>query len=65
MNFEVRVVPENTFEQYLKSLQQIGPADPDRQAKALRSAGMAPYATTTYPLESDRNARHAAHRPEG
>jgi cytochrome c oxidase subunit 2 len=62
MNFEVRVVPENTFETYLNALKQIGPADPNRQAKALRAAGMAPYATTTYPLESDRTARHAAHR---
>jgi cytochrome c oxidase subunit II len=63
MNFEVRVVTEDTFENYVKVLQQIGPTDPNRQAKALRAAGMAPYATTTYPLESDRNARHAAHRP--
>jgi heme/copper-type cytochrome/quinol oxidase subunit 2 len=62
MNFEVRVVPEDTFEKYLTALKQIGPTDPERQAKALRAAGMAPYATTTYPLESDRTARHAAHR---
>jgi cytochrome c oxidase subunit 2 len=65
MNFEVRVVPEKTFENYLTALKQIGPADPSRQAKALRAAGMQPYATTTYPLESDRTARHAAHRPPG
>jgi hypothetical protein len=46
-------------------LKQIGPADPSRQAKALRVAmpGTSPYAVTTYPLESDRTARHAAHRP--
>lgn len=62
MNFEVRVVPEATFQNYLDALQRIGPADPNRQAKALRAAGMAPYATTTYPLESDRTARHATHR---
>jgi cytochrome c oxidase subunit 2 len=62
MNFEVRVVPEDTFEKYLAALKQIGPTDPERQAKALRAAGMTPYATTTYPLESDRTARHAAHR---
>ncbi|HEY4572104.1 MAG TPA: cytochrome c oxidase subunit II [Kribbella sp.] len=63
MNFEVRVVAQNTFEKYLAALKQIGPTDPFRQAKALRAAGMAPYAVTTYPLESDRTARHAAHRP--
>jgi cytochrome c oxidase subunit 2 len=63
MNFEVRVVTETTFEKYMTALTQIGPADPNRQAKALAQAGMEhPYATTTYPLESDRNARHEAHR---
>jgi cytochrome c oxidase subunit 2 len=65
MNFEVRVVPETTFEKYVNALTQIGPADPNRQAKALRAAGMEPYATTTYPLDSNRTARHASHRPEG
>jgi heme/copper-type cytochrome/quinol oxidase subunit 2 len=65
MNFEVRVVTEQTFETYVNALKQIGPADPNRQAKALRAAGMEPYATTTYPLESDRTARHAAHKPAG
>ena len=67
MNFEVRVVPLTTFTKYLSVLQQIGPADPNRQAKALRAAmpNMSPYATTTYPLESDRTARHAAHKPAG
>jgi cytochrome c oxidase subunit II len=63
MNFEVRVVSEDTFEKYLNALQQIGSTDANRQAKALRAAGMDPYATTTYPLESDRNARHEAHQP--
>jgi cytochrome c oxidase subunit 2 len=63
MNFEVRVVTEETFEKYLTALKQIGATDPNRQAKALRAAGMEPYATETYPLESDRNARHEAHRP--
>jgi cytochrome c oxidase subunit 2 len=63
MNFEVRVVPEQTFENYLAALKRIGPDDPLRQAKALRAAGMPAYATTTYPLESSRTARHAAHRP--
>jgi cytochrome c oxidase subunit 2 len=62
MNFEVRVVSEQTFESYVAALEKIGSSDPNRQAKALAQAGMKPYATTTYPLESDRNARHAAHR---
>jgi cytochrome c oxidase subunit 2 len=56
MNFEVRVVNESTFEKYLAALQQIGPTDPNRQAKALVAAGMAPYATTTRPLETSRTA---------
>jgi cytochrome c oxidase subunit 2 len=56
MNFEVRVVDESTFENYMSALQRLGPADPQRQAKALREAGMAPYATTTYPMDSDRAA---------
>lgn len=65
MNFEVRVVPEKTFEQYLAALKQIGPTDPQRQAKALRAAGMPPYATTTYPLVTDRTARRASQRQGG
>jgi cytochrome c oxidase subunit 2 len=62
MNFEVRVVSETTFQNYVAALTQIGPADPNRQAKALAQAGMPAYATTTYPLLSDRTARHAAHK---
>jgi hypothetical protein len=58
MNFEVRVGDETTFEKYVAALQQIGPADPQRQAKALRAAGLPAYATTTYPLESDRATGH-------
>ena len=63
MNFEVRVVSEADFETYLKALEQYGPGDPNRQAKALGQISDHPYATTTYPLESDRNARHAAQPP--
>jgi cytochrome c oxidase subunit 2 len=65
MNFEVRVVSESTFEKYLSALEQIGPDDPARQAKALAQAGMKAYATTTYPLESSRTAGHAAQKPRG
>jgi cytochrome c oxidase subunit 2 len=63
MNFEVRVVTENTFESYLTALGRIPSGDPSRQAKALAAAGMKPYATTTYPLTSARNTRQAAERP--
>jgi cytochrome c oxidase subunit 2 len=63
MNFEVRVVSEPTFENYVKALTRIGSVDPARQAKALAAAGMKPYATTTYPLTSARNARKATERP--
>jgi cytochrome c oxidase subunit 2 len=63
MNFEVRVVSEGTFEKYVKALGSIGSGDPDRQSKALRAAGMNPYATTTYPLTSARDARKAAEKP--
>jgi cytochrome c oxidase subunit II len=66
MNFEVRVVTEDKFEQYVTALGKVAPGDPDypnRQALALGQISGQPYATTTYPLESDRTARHAAHAP--
>jgi len=63
MNFEVRVVSEQTFEDYVKALASIPYDDSQRQAKALRAAGMPAYATTTYPLQSDRSARKAAQKP--
>jgi cytochrome c oxidase subunit 2 len=63
MNFEVRVVKNATFMSYLAALKQIGPNDPARQAKALAQAGMRPYATTTYPLDTDRAARKASQKP--
>jgi cytochrome c oxidase subunit 2 len=65
MQFEVRVVPESTFENYLKALASLPASDPQRQAKALRAAGMPAYATTTYPLDTDRAARHAAEKRSG
>ncbi|MFN2560180.1 MAG: cytochrome c oxidase subunit II [Jatrophihabitans sp.] len=63
MNFEVRVVSESTFENYLNALQRIGSSDPARQAKALAAAGLKPYATSTYPLTTARNQRKAAEPP--
>jgi cytochrome c oxidase subunit 2 len=65
MNFEVRVVTQATFEKYLDALASIPSGDPQRQAKALRLAGMPAYAVTTYPLTSERDARKAAERPGG
>jgi cytochrome c oxidase subunit 2 len=60
MNFEVRVVPQSTFVKYLAALKSLGPNDPARQAKALTMSGQKPYATTTYPFNTDRNARAAS-----
>lgn len=60
MNFEVRVVTQERFQAYLQALKALGPDDPNRQAKALRAIGGAPYATTTYPLDTDRTDRSAA-----
>jgi cytochrome c oxidase subunit II len=64
MQFEVRVVPQQTFVNYLAALKKIGPTDPDRQPKALHMAmpGKSPYATTTYPLDTSRTTRHATQK---
>ena len=60
MNFEVRVVSEDTFEKYPAALTSIGPDDPARQSKALTAAGMSPFATTTTPFNTDRRSRSAS-----
>lgn len=62
MNFEVRVVKPQVFTAYLKQLQKMGPNDPARQSKALLAAHVpgGPYATTTYPFNTDRTARSAS-----
>jgi cytochrome c oxidase subunit 2 len=63
MNFEVRIVTEAQFQTYLKALAAIPPSSADysaRQSMALTAAGMAPYATTTYPFDSSRTDRHAS-----
>jgi cytochrome c oxidase subunit 2 len=60
MNFEVRIVPQQTFLAYLAALQKYPPSSPkyaSRQSLALAAAGMAPYATTTYPFNTNRTAR--------
>ncbi len=54
MNFEVRVVPVNTFNRYLAALKSINPDNTNIQALALKKAGMTPYATTTYPFDTSR-----------
>jgi cytochrome c oxidase subunit 2 len=57
MNFEVRVVSADQYQQYLSKLAEVGPADPARQSKALKFIGEAPCATTTHPFNTDRTAR--------
>ena len=64
MNFEVRVVSEQTFEKYLGALTQIGPDNPARQSLALQQAGLAPFATTTYPFDTNRASRKATTRSD-
>ncbi len=65
MNFEVRVVSATVFTTYLDELKKIGPDDPARQSKALKAVGMTPYATTTYPFNTDRSARTASQKSGG
>ncbi len=60
MNFEVRVVSPQTYAAYKAQLARLGPADPDRQAKALSAVGEAPQATTTHPFDTDRTKRSAS-----
>jgi cytochrome c oxidase subunit 2 len=68
MNFEVRVVPATQFQNYLDALARYAPGDTDypaRQSLALAAAGMAPYATTTHPFNSTRDARSASQNQGG
>ena len=60
MNFEVRVVEPDVYAKYLQALDAAGENNPSRQSVALKAAGMAPYATTTYPFDTDRTARSAS-----
>jgi cytochrome c oxidase subunit II len=62
MNFEVRVVDPDKYEQYLTVLAELGPDDADRQATAQQAIGEAPTATTTYPFNTDRTARSESER---
>jgi cytochrome c oxidase subunit 2 len=63
MNFEVRVVEPSVFTKYLQALDRAGEANPARQSEALKAAGMAPYATTTYPFDTNRTQRGATREP--
>jgi cytochrome c oxidase subunit 2 len=62
MNFEVRVVSDRVFLNYMAALKQLGPDDPSRQTKALIEARVpgGPYATTTHPFDTNRSARKAS-----
>ena len=56
MNFELRAVSQEEYQKFIAAKQQ-GMSTPD----ALRAAGDAnPYATTTYPWNTDRTARNAS-----
>jgi cytochrome c oxidase subunit 2 len=62
MNFEVRIVEPDVFANYLTALDKAGRDNPARQSQALKAVGMAPYATTTYPFDTNR-ATHTASEP--
>ncbi|MEP7019397.1 MAG: cytochrome c oxidase subunit II [Pseudonocardiales bacterium] len=68
MNFEVRVVTAEQFQKYLDALAKYPPGDkgyPARQSLAMQAAGLAPYATTTHPFNTDRSARSASEKNGG
>lgn len=56
MNFEVRAVTPDQFREYMK-FRNDNPDAPN--SEALRHIGEAPYATTTYPFNSDRTGTRA------
>ncbi len=75
MNFEVRAVPDNIYQAYLKARQSVDPAtkQPFTAAAALTEVGKAnsscgqlcaPLSYTTYPINPDRTAK-AASEPGG
>ncbi|HZM66075.1 MAG TPA: cytochrome c oxidase subunit II [Nakamurella sp.] len=76
MTFEVRAVPEGIYQSYLDLRQKVNPATklPYTAADALGkiqqddpSCGQlcAPLATTTYPLDTNREAKSASEPPAG
>jgi cytochrome c oxidase subunit 2 len=71
MNFEVRALPDNLFEQYMQLRESVNPAtgQPYDAAAALTKLGQdnpdcqslcTPYATTTHPFDTSRTARTAS-----
>lgn len=60
MNFEVRVVTPDKYEAYKQALTALGPTDPARQSKALKSIGESPVATTTHPFSTNRSDRKSS-----
>ncbi|MGH2929649.1 MAG: hypothetical protein ACRDL8_15725, partial [Solirubrobacteraceae bacterium] len=69
MNFEVRVVSPADYQTYLNTLRTLPPTSAKyatRQSIALSSMHEAtlnkPYATTTYPFNTERTSRSATYR---
>ncbi len=71
MNFEVRGVPQNVYDEYLKLRQQVNPVTGSayttsealvQTGKDIPSCGTlcAPLSTTTYPINPDREAKSAS-----
>jgi cytochrome c oxidase subunit 2 len=56
MNFEVRVVDTQVYQEYLTTLAGYGQENSDSQANALEAVGQAPYATTTEPFDTNRTS---------
>lgn len=76
MNFEVRAVPQDVYDKYMALRMQKNPATGKgyTAAEALTSTGKsipscgtlcAPLATTTYPIDPNRQARSASEREGG
>lgn len=76
MNFEVRAVPDNIYTAYRDLRQKENPDTkaPYKAAEALAKVGAdnpscgelcAPYATTTYPFNTDRQAKAASEKQNG
>jgi cytochrome c oxidase subunit 2 len=76
MNFEIRAVPDNIYQAYMKLRTTINPATngPYQSSAALAKVGQdnpscgelcAPHATTTHPFNTDRQAKAPSENPNG